>query len=385
MKVLHVIPSVGPVRGGPSEAVLAMCRALRARGVEADIVTTNDNGPDLLPVSTGQFQDFDGNRICFLPRWSPSVPALREFQYSQEFAHWLRSHMQNYDGLHVHAVFSYLSTCAMSLARSLRKPFIVRPLGQFDEWSLRQKAWKKRLYYALIEKANVTAAAAFHCTSSAEARNVVAHVGKARTAIIPHGIEAMSEIADASKRVRDKFEIRLDEKIILFLSRWAEKKNIPLLLEALAKMQDDRWTLILAGTGDTGYQKVIREKITCLGLAQRVRCPGHVSGDTKTMLLQGSDMFVLPSISENFGVAAAEALCCGLPTVVSSGVDIADTILKLNGGSVCVTTAESIASAIRSQLQGTLDRKALKLAARQQFSWTRAAIQLETLYGQVFV
>jgi len=99
-----------------------MTRALGAQGVEADIVTTNDNGAALLPVETGSMLDHAETRVCFLPRWSPGVAALREFQYAAAFSPWLRAALPNYDGLHVHAVFSYVSTRAMMIARATGVP-----------------------------------------------------------------------------------------------------------------------------------------------------------------------------------------------------------------------------------------------------------------------
>lgn len=383
MKVLHVIPSVGPVRGGPSEAVLAMTRALRRQGIEADIVATNDNGPGLLDVKTGSFIDYQGTRICFLPRWSPPVGALREFQYSRGFTDWLRSHLPHYDCVHVHAVFSFLSTRAMQMSRFEGKPFIVRPLGQLDAWSLGQKALKKRVYFNLCENANLRRATAVHCTSEAERANVLALLPKARAEVIPHGVEVPQTIANAPVRLREQLGISPDEKIFLFLSRWHSKKNIPLLLESLAEMKNERWHLVLAGTATDGYEEVVKAAIERLGLASRITCPGHVQGEAKTLLLQGADVFVLPSESENFGIAVAEALCSGLRAIVSHNVDLAPTVEKLDGGTVCEATRESLLSSLRQELHLESDRDGLSCSAQLLFSWDIAAQRLENLYKEI--
>ncbi len=384
MRVLHVIPSIAPCRGGPSAAVLAMVRALKQTGVQADIVTTNDNGPGLLPVSTGTMEDYEECRICFLPRWSPGIASLREFQYAPDFPHWLRSALFHYDVLHVHAVFSYLSTRAMMISRAAGVPFINRPLGQLDEWSMDQKAAKKRLYFQAFEKRNLAGAAAIHCTSDAEADHVRSLLPAVKTVVIPHGVEPIPGIADAPAKLRQTMAIPADVPVILFLSRWHPKKNIPMLLEALAQMKQEPWVLVLAGSAEDDYAAIIHQAIQLHGLQDRVRCPGHVQGEEKALLLQGSDAFVLPSSSENFGVAVAEALVNGLPAMVTPGVDLSPVVSELDGGLVCEASAGSLRSGLLQMLKRPEEKKRLRAAAQERFSWTAPASRLAALYAELF-
>jgi glycosyltransferase involved in cell wall biosynthesis len=384
MRVLHVIPSVGSARGGPSVAVLAMVRALRLAGVKADIATTNDNGATLLPVKCGEWIDHEGTRIYFHQRWSPAVGSLREFQYASSFGEWLERVLPEYDGVHVHAVFSYLSTKAMRVCRKLGKPYIIRPLGLLDSWSLQQKAWKKRLYFALGEGRNIRGAVAVHCTSAVEAGNVKALFPTARREVLAHGVEPTFCMPDAARRMRERWTGIGDGPVILFLSRWAVKKNIPILLEALAQLKNQPWTLMLAGAADDGYEAVVKAAITGFGLSDRVICPGHVQGDDKALLLRGSDCFVLPSITENFGVAVAEALCCGLPCVVTEGVDIAPTVLALNGGQVCKADALALRKALLTELSLSRENNTLAETAQEIFSWEAVGCKLVNLYADLF-
>ena len=385
MKVLHVIPSIAPCRGGPSAAILAMTRALKALGVHADIVTTNDNGPALLPVATGAMMDYEGCRVCFLPRWSPAIGALREFQYAADLTAWLRGALPSYDGLHVHAVFSYLSTRAMMVSRSARVPYINRPLGQLDAWSLQQKALKKQLYFKAVERRNLIAAAAIHCTSETEAVNVRNLLPEARTEVIPHGVEPPLVIANAPAKLRQSLGLSAQERVLLFLSRWHPKKNIPLLLESLASMKGESWTLVLAGTAEDGYETVVQQAIERHGLSGRVLRPGHVQGEQKALLLQGADVFVLPSSSENFGIAVAEALMSGLPAVVTTGVDLAPVVSRLNGGVVCEANVASLRNALIQAMACPPDKRRLVEQAKDVFSWSEAAAKLSTLYSDVLL
>lgn len=389
MKVLHVIPSVAPCRGGPSEAVLAMTRSLNRHGIMADIVASTDNGQTVLDVPTGRFIEHEGARVCFLPRWSPGVGALREFQYAREFSPWMEQHMRDYDCLHIHAVFSFFSTKAMQMARRAGKPYVVRPLGQLDAWSLKQSALRKQLYLALIEKANLRGASAVHVTSEGEAASVRALLPESRVEVIPHGVDARPVIADARARLRSEFEIQAEGPVLLFLSRWHKKKNIDVLLDALALMKMEPWTLVLAGsTDDAELETQVRAQIVSLGLSDRVVCPGHVRGESKDVLLQGADAFVLPSSSENFGIAVAEALVSGTPVVVSPGVDLATVVRELNGGHVCEPKAEPLAEGLRAVLRDAVSfdaeaKQRLRAAAEAKFAWSANAAALEQLYASV--
>ena len=79
VRILHIIPSVSTKRGGPSLAVLAMVRALRACRVDAEIATTTDDGDGVLDVPVNQLTDREGVPVRFFTRFSPPLRPLREF------------------------------------------------------------------------------------------------------------------------------------------------------------------------------------------------------------------------------------------------------------------------------------------------------------------
>ena len=210
-----------------------------------------------------------------------------------------------------------------------------------------------------------------------------------RLEVIPHGVTSRRLQPDAARRLRKKHAVPDNHPVLLFLSRWHAKKNISLLLESLAGLRQEPWTLILAGgTDDANFATAINERIQALGLHDRVHCPGHVSGDDKDLLLQGADLFVLPSASENFGIAVAEALVSGLPVLVSSGVDLAGAVRDLQGGMICEATLSSLQTGLRAMLQNCSrqseeHRAALRAAATARFSWEQNALALRVLYEDI--
>jgi glycosyltransferase involved in cell wall biosynthesis len=111
-----------------------------------------------------------------------------------------------------------------------------------------------------------------------------------------------------------------------------------------------------------------------------------VSGEAKDTLLQGADVFVLPSASENFGIAVAEAMVSGLPVLVTSGVDLAKTVQTLHAGRVCEPEVNAIAEGLRAMLQAPASydqREQLRSAAAAHFSWAQNAQALNRLYSSL--
>ncbi len=385
MRVLHVIPSISPLRGGPSRAVIDMVAALRLREVDAAILTTNDHGPGLHPdLVTGRWQQHQGVPVLAFPRWSPPVAALREFAISPGLSLWLARHLKDYDLLHIHALFSYPSTSAMAQARWAGIPYILRSIGQLSPWSLAQSRGRKRLMLRLIERRNLQRAAALHFTTGAE-RDEAAALGLAPPSLVlPLGVCGPEPSAAAAGGRDGAAPIRF-----LFLSRLHPKKRLEHLLDALALLQrrrpDASWELAIAGDGEPRYVADLQERSRRLGLEARCHWLGFVEGEAKWRALQAADWYVLPSAAENFGIAAVEALAAGTPVILSPEVAVAADVDRCGAGLVTGSDPEALAQALATALvRPSLSMRASALnLAQMEFSWSTIALQLRDAYRQV--
>ena len=219
MRVLHVIPSVAPCRGGPSKAVVEMVCALNAQGVQSEIATTNDACDEKLELKLLEIIDYKGAPTQLFDVFSPPVHAIREFQYSQTFVVWLRKHIADYDVIHVHAIFSFCSSYAMWLARKKGIPYVVRPIGQLEKWSLEQSAVKKKFYLKVVEENNIVQANAIQFTALSERDQALDLFPRLNASIIPIGIELPEIIQDAKQKLRIKWQLESSTPVIAYLSR----------------------------------------------------------------------------------------------------------------------------------------------------------------------
>ncbi|NJL91621.1 MAG: glycosyltransferase [Coleofasciculaceae cyanobacterium SM2_1_6] len=186
MRVLQVIPSISLVYGGPSQMVLGLSAALATQGVEVTIVTTDANGDQHQPplqVPLQQLIDQDGYEIIYF-RCTP----FRRYKFSLALGRWLWQHIQNYDLVHIHALFSPVSTIAASIARHRGIPYILRPLGTLDPLDLQKKKIFKQIYGWLWERPNLQGAAAIHFTSQQEALTAHRFGAKTHDLVIPLGV-----------------------------------------------------------------------------------------------------------------------------------------------------------------------------------------------------
>ena len=292
------------MRGGTSQAVIEIVGALRSQGIDAEIATTNDNGKDLLDVPlyklTDQLAEYRNIPIRFFPRFSPNINAIREFAFSRSLTTWLWQHINEYDLVHVHAIFSYASTVAMAIARIQKVPYINTPHGLLCKWSLQQSKLRKQIYLNVIERSNLLHSQSLHFTTQQEQEEFNLLKLNISSFILPLGVQISTLIPDAQSQLHELLQIPDLCPILLFMSRIHPKKGLEYLIESLGKLKEYNFALVIAGSGEPDYVQQIQDLLVTHSISDRAHLVGFVEGEIKNLYLQGSDLFTLTSHSENF-------------------------------------------------------------------------------------
>ena len=382
LRVLHVIPSLSSVHGGPTRAMHQILQAMAGTDIVMDIATTDDDGygkridPIVMAASAKSAPIFYFRKV------------LEFYKVAPRFAFWLWRHARDYDVIHIHALFSFLSVMAAAIALLRRVPYILRPLGTLSTYGVAQRRpFLKRASITLIEGPLLRHAAFIHFTSALERHEAELLSIPFRSIVIPLAVE----IRPASFPLRSESNSWSADQpfTALYLSRLDPKKNVEGLLHALRIVVEilPSVRLVIAGNGDDHYVAKLRQLACDLGISSAVVWAGYVAGDAKAALLRDAHLFVLPSYSENFGIAVAEALAVGLPCVVSTGVAISSDISEYGAGTVVSTEPDSIASAIVHLLSNVSVRQlaadnALRLA-HERFSNEVMCSRLSALYNHI--
>ncbi len=375
MRVLHVVPAVAPRYGGPSEVASRMTAALSSEGVEALLATTDADGPGRLRVETEAVVEHQGARTIFFPR----LPG-ESLKPSPQMARWLRENATAFDLVHVHSVFSHPSLAAGAAARAAGTPYVVRPLGQLDSWSLAQHVFRKRLFLAAGGRRLLEGAAALHWTDESE-RAAVPPLGCSCPGfVVPLGVH--DALFDETHGVPRK-------KTVLFLSRLHPKKNVESLLEAFrdAAATAAGWTLVIAGDGEERYVRGLRQRAGEGAGEGRVEFAGWLDGEAKLRALREAAVLALPSRQENFGIVVAEAMATGMPVVVTEAVALAREVTRAGAGWVVNGGAGGLVGALGAAMASEEERvrrgNAARALAQRRFRWSAVAGELVREYEKI--
>lgn len=387
MKVLHVIPSISRQAGGPSQAIFPMCRALREQGVDLLLATTDDglSGENGRAFQYGQISEYKGQRAIFFPS---QIGA--SFKYSRPFAQWLNNNVANYDLVHIHAVFNHACIAAARACRRHDVPYIVRPLGTLDPWSMKQKSWRKKVFWRGGVKAMLSSAAAVHYTAKAEQTATEQSLGLNHGVVVPLGVELQTGNLVSRNRLARKLPSLGESCYVLVLSRLLPTKGLDVLLEAFLSLVKHRdfaqWRLVLAGEGPAEYVAALKQAVAAADASEQVLFPGWLEGKEKEAALSNASLLALPSYHENFGLCVMEALACGVPALVSPQVNLAADIATAGAGWVAEIEKGALQSALEAALTSDVERIRRGVEGRTlagRFNWLVIAARLTDLYSSI--
>ena len=333
MRILHIIGTLSPEAGGPTESV----RVLLSYG----------------PIGyTGEVVTLDDPAAPFLKDVGFPVHALgptsTKYGFNSKLLPWLIANRDRFDGVVVNGLWQY---CGFAAWRALagNTPYVVFTHGMLDPYfkhAFPLKHIKKWLYWVPAEYRILRDAYRVLFTSTAEKRLAEQSFWLHRwnPYVVPYG--ASGPPARALETLKDAFfpkcpEVR-GKRFLLFLGRIHRKKGCDLLIEAFGKVAqtDPDLHLVMAGPDQQQWSATLKEMAQNAGIAARVHWPGMLIGDSKWGAFFASEAFVLPSHQENFGIAVAEALACGRAVLLADKVNIAEDIAADKAGLMELDTAE---------------------------------------------
>jgi glycosyltransferase involved in cell wall biosynthesis len=317
MRLLHVIRSVDPAGGGPIEGIRQLAVAYKSLGIHVEVASLD------VP-SSKHLHDFP------LPVHPLGPTLLGRYGYSSRFRPWLRANHGNYDCIIVNGLWQYHGFATRLALRKTGTPYVVFTHGMLDPWFKHEyplKHLKKWLYWPWGEYPVLRDAAAVLFTSEEEmllARESF-WLYKVNPVVVGYGTLGPNvDLKAATQVFLDEFPNLRGKRIAIFLGRIHPKKGCDLLIEAFARTMahDPAWHLLIAGPDQVGWQAQLVKQAHRLGVADRITWPGMVGGERKWGAIGCSEVFVLPSHQENFGIVVAEALACSVPVLISDKVNI---------------------------------------------------------------
>lgn len=360
-----------------------MLKALGRRGIAAELVTTDDDGGNArLDVPLDRFVEVAGRNVRYFPRQTV------KYEFSAPMLRWLREHISRYDIVHTHGLFSFAPLAAAWHARAAGVPYIMRPAGVLDTWGLRNKSrLVKAVSLRVAEGPLLCSAAAVHFTTPLEQERAAELALPIRPIVLPTGMEFEAPPDEVSLQPADAPALD-GKRMILYLARIHPIKCVDALLRAYTALESRQSTaLVIAGDGDSVLLARLKQLAAELGLGSDVRWVGFAEGALKRWLLSRAAVFVLPSASENFGMAVVEAMNAGRPVIVTTGCGLADFVRRHGAGVVTDGSVTALRDALAELLASEPQRLAMgaagRAAAQRELSLDAFGARLEGLYRSI--
>ena len=348
-RILHIIGTLDPAAGGPSESVRVLL-SFGPIGYTGEVVTLDDPADGFLKEIPYPVHALG--------------PSRSTYGFNPSLYRWLRDNRDRFDGVVVNGLWVWCGLAAF-LALHGRKPYVVFTHGMLDPYFKRAfplKHAKKWLYWLLAEYWILRGAYRVLFTTVEESRLAEQSFWLHRWNgfVVPYGARRppgdTASLLQAFYSYLPQFQ---GKRLMLFLGRIHHKKGCDLLVRAFVRYAalDPDLHLVMAGPDQQGWSAELQQIAAAAGLEPRVHWPGMLKGDVKWGAFYASEVFVLPSHQENFGIAVAEALGCGCPVLLADKVNIASEIAADGAGLMQPDTQTGTDNLVRQWMEMPVEER----------------------------
>lgn len=294
-RVLHYIASIGRRAGGVGSYMKLLSYGL---GRLADLHIVTHHSEDEEPIENCHVH-YVSDGLWRLPAMKREFCALLEE---------LKPDVVQVNGC-------WLPQCAYTVIWAKEKgyPVVLAPHGMLEPWDVKKNYWTRKLPALMLYQRRAIRKADMMLATSEQERDNLLRLGlNDKVSIVANGI--MVDGVD----LKDSWQER---KQMLFLALYRKNKGIDLLMQAVAAMKQELqgWTVTVAGIEADYTIGELREMAVRMGVADIVKVVGGLFGDEKWKAYRDADVFVLPTLNENFGIVIAESLLCGTPVITTKG------------------------------------------------------------------
>lgn len=375
MKTIQVTERYPPAVGGVETHVFHLSQELRKLGVDVRVLTTDlYSTTPLVRLEPGAKSE-DEAFVTRL-RGYQTIPFLP--QGLGIIAPGMLGHLRDASLVHVHG-YGHFPTYLARFCNARGLPVIATTHSDAGRPSVRKTAFD-----AIVPQATIKAAKKIIAISNHE-KQVLLRRGilQDRIVVIPNGID-LDEITPGP------FTVKKSGKILMFAGRIdIDQKGLDILLEAFAKVAKTHPEIKLVFTGPDWNNsiKLLEELAAKLGVKDKVQFNGFLKRSDYLESLRSSDIFILPSRFEPFGIVLLEAMAAGVPVIASNAGAVPEILEEGKLGLIFENgNIDSLAAKVENVLANEKDAQKRANEAREslsRYSWQKIAEETLQVYMEV--
>jgi len=395
MKIVVTIATIDPRQGGPARSVPALCRAFVDQGIDLELVTIAERGKKAEQLALNGIEatviETTGNRY---------QPGSWRSEFKAALHKGARSKEQGAKETVLYDVGLWLPSnhFAAQIAAQTQTPLVSSPRGMLSKEALKVSKWKKMIAWNLYQRRDLNSARVLHATSEKEAEEFRDMGLTQPIAVVPNGVGGSQGAnftaggrelsANRSREAGNSVLVKTEGiRTLLFLSRLHPMKGLKDLVQAWPRVRPNGWRVVVAGPDENRQRAECEELAGSLGVRKDFEFVGAVDDQQKWKLFSEADLFVLPSYSESFGMAIAEALAAGVPVITTKATPWREIETHhcgwwVNTGVESIAAALQSATACGSQELRAMGERGRKLVERN-YSWESAAKKLLSVFEWV--